>query len=411
MVSSRPLTDDECRQAVEAYHSCGSKQEAADKLQIPRTTFNNRLQTAVRRGMMGYKPVLPGFAITETSTKMDGVWVKQKPEATEKFEMPEGQRLKEVSALVDHNELVHWKWVKTTEDKGATEASIKAAIEELKATLPRLDPTPPPEHTEENLLSQYTLTDLHFGMLAWAEETKGDDYNLKIAEKLLFDWFTQAVSMSPRASVGVLAQLGDLLHYDSLKAVTPEHRNVLDSDSRFQKIVRVVIRVFRQIIQMMLQKHDKVHVVMCSANHDPASSSWLREMFSVLYENEPRVTIDISPSEYYAYEWGSVALFYHHGHRRKVENVDHVFAGMFREMFGRCSYSYGHVGHLHTDRVDDTNLMRVERHRTIAPSDAFASSSGYLAKRDAKVITYHRLWGEVSRITLTPQMVTHVAAA
>ena len=49
--------------------------------------------------------------------------------------------------------------------------------------------------------------------------------------------------------------------------------------------------------------------------------------------------------------------------------------------------------------------MKVERHRTLAPSDAYASSGGWLSERDAKVITYHREFGEVFRSTLSPEMV------
>jgi hypothetical protein len=161
------------------------------------------------------------------------------------------------------------------------------------------------------------------------------------------------------------------------------------------------------VIAMLLEKHQRVHVIMEAGNHDPASSAWLRELLFAMYEDEPRVTVDNSPSLYHAYEWGKTALFYHHGDKRKVKNVDHVFAGMFRDVYGRATYSYGHVGHLHNDEVIETNLMRVERHRTLAPADAYASGGGWLAKRDAKVITYHQAFGEVSRITLSPQMVTH----
>jgi hypothetical protein len=60
---------------------------------------------------------------------------------------------------------------------------------------------------------------------------------------------------------------------------------------------------------------------------------------------------------------------------------------------------------MHSDQVAESNLMKVERHRTLAPADAYASAGGWLSKRDAKVITYHQTYGEVSRITLSPQMV------
>jgi hypothetical protein len=419
-------TDDEILEAVAAHET---KQAAADALGMKRTTLRDRLRAilfergraqdgalesdvaAARRGGLGFGPVLPGFEIKETSSEIgaDGevgkTWVRQRQEAGPSFSVPAGHRIKGVSALVspDGRELA--KWVKTGEDQASSAAMIEAIAAGLRDEIQRVHPSKGPEHANSDLLNQYTITDAHLGMLALQEETRDADYDLKIAEKLLVDWFSAAIAMSPSASVAVLAQLGDLLHYDSLESVTPTNRHILDADTRFQRMVRVAIRVVRRIIGMLLDSHPMVHVVMASANHDPASSAWLREMLAVMYEDEPRVTIDISPGEYYAYEWGNTALFYHHGHRRKVENVDSVFASTFREIFGRCQHSYSHVGHLHSDAVVESNLMRNERHRTLAPKDAYAAGSGYLSKRDAKVITYHRDYGEVSRITLSPQMI------
>jgi len=360
--------------------------------------------------MMGTKPVLDGFEIRTISTQRgpngetQREWITQRPEAGEPWKAPEGHSVKGVSALVGADGNTIQQWIKTKDDGAAQIDVVKIAVDELSKSLPRISPTKGPEHSSEMLLNQYTITDLHLGMLAWSEETGGEDYDLKIAEKLLIDWFSAAIEMSPNAHTGILAQLGDFMHHDSLESVTPAHRNVLDADSRLQKIIRIAIRVIRHIIAMLLEKHRHVHVIMASANHDPASSAWMRELLFAMYENEPRITIDRSPDIYYSYEWGKTALFYHHGHKRKVANVDSVFAGTFREMFGRCPFAYSHLGHLHNDEVRESNLMKVERHRTLAPADAYAASGGWLSGRDAKVITYHKEFGEVYRSIISPQM-------
>lgn len=356
--------------------------------------------------MLGTAPVIEGFRISQVTTGRDGkpVAIQQKPDHGEEFELPAGHTIKGVSALVDPEGREIVKWIKTKEGVDSIE-SLRAVADELKKTVKRAKPVPPPKHCLDQLLNQYTITDHHFGMLAWGEETGGDNYDLQIAEQRLIDWFGAAIATSPRAHTGLLAQLGDFMHHDALEAVTPTHKHILDADSRLQKIIRVVIRVTRQIIAMLLQRHEHVHVVMASANHDPASSAWLRELLAAFYESEPRISIDNSPDVYYAYEWGDVALFYHHGHKRKIDKVDTVFAGKFREIYGRAKKSFGHIGHLHTNALFDGNLMPIERHRTLAPPDAYASSGGWLSEQDAKVITYHKEWGEVGRLTLSPLMV------
>lgn len=409
----RLISDDLVRQAADLYQQYGSKRAASMASGIPRETLIYRLKIASERGLLGFKPVLPGFAVSQTTTLLEGgevkrEYIQQKPEHGKVFEVPDGMTLKGVTALTDAEGRVIHQHIMARSGIDHR-ALIEAAVDELKKELPPAAPIVGPAHTNDLLLNQYTLTDLHFGMLAWGEETRGADYDLKIAEQLLRDWISAAIAMAPHAKVGLLAQIGDFMHHDAHESVTPLHRNVLDADSRLQKIIRVVIAITRWTIAQLLQKHELVHVVMASANHDPASSAWMRELLRHLYEAEPRVTIDSSPDLYYAYEWGNSALFFHHGHRVKLERVDSVFAGKFREIYGRCEYSYGHIGHLHNDGVVETSLMRVERHRTLAPADAYASGGGWLSKRDAKVITYHRDFGEVSRITLSPQMVTSKA--
>jgi hypothetical protein len=318
---------------------------------------------------------------------------------------PSGHVIKGVSALLDKDGKEILKWVKTREDDAQkTIDAIRVAIDEMKREIPRALPRAAPLHANAQLLCQYTVTDLHFGMLAWSEETGGANYDLAIAERRLTDWFATAISMSPDAHTAVLSQLGDFLHFDSLTAVTPTSGHILDADSRFQKIVRVVIRTMRRIITMLLEKHAHVHVIMATGNHDTASAAWMRELFHAMYEDEPRLTVENSPDVYYAYEWGKTALFYHHGHKRQLKDVDTVFAGKFREIYGRCPYAYGHIGHLHNDEARDSNLMKIERHRTLAPPDAYAATGGWLSKQDAKIITYHREFGEVYRTTLSPDM-------
>ncbi|WP_287305994.1 helix-turn-helix domain-containing protein [Mesorhizobium sp.] len=398
------ISDDTAREAVQAVEALGSQSAAAELLNIARSTLQNRLKRAAERGMMGFKPVLPGFRISQTTSTPHGDFVQQKPERSEQFEMPAGQKIKGVSALVDPEGREIIKWIKTDTDREQLLAVMRAAVDALKEELPRVEPTPAPGITLSELLNLYAVTDAHFGMLSWREET-GADYDLPIAEKLLLDWFAAAIDLAPPAETAIFAQIGDLLHYDGFESKTPTSGHILDADSRLPKVIRVVIRTLRRVIAMLLEKHQFVHVIMADANHDPASEAWLREMFAAFYDNEPRVTVDSSASTYYAYQHGDVSLFVHHGHKRKIGNVDTVFAGKFREMYGQTKFSYAHLGHLHSDELKSTNLMKVERHETLAAPDAYASNGGWLSGRSAKVITYSKKHGEVARLTLTPGMV------
>jgi len=269
-----PLPDELAQQAADALREHGKIYLAADALGVNRKTFENRLRRAAERGMLGTKPVLPGFAIKSVASKDGDAWVKQTREHGEQFEVPAGHVIKGVSALVDADGRIIQAWHKTSQDAEAQAAAFAATIAALKEDLPRVTMMLPPASVEEDLLNQFVVTDSHFGMLAHREET-GADYDLKLAEQLLLDWFAAAVAGAPQAHTAVLAQLGDLMHHDSLESVTPAHRHVLDADSRLHKVVRVVIRTLRRIIDMLLQKQSSWHLaIMTRHRRSGCVSCW-----------------------------------------------------------------------------------------------------------------------------------------
>lgn len=407
-----PLSDELAIEAVETLKRYGRKFLAAKALDLHVCTLQKRLDIAAKRGfMLDHPPAMPGFEITKVATDPRGgqhITQVQKSSEGDVFEMPATHFLGKMTVQRDAEGRVIQDWIRAMPDAAAQEAAMKATVEALKESIPRASPVPMPPIGNINLLNQYTVTDLHFGMLCWGEET-GADYDLKIAEQLLLDWFAAAIKMSPDASTAILCQLGDLLHHDAQISVTPTHAHVLDADSRLQKMIRVVIRTMRRIVQMLLEKHNQVHIIMADANHDPAGGAWLREMFAAFFEDEPRVTVENGASTFYAYEFGETSLYYHHGHKRKINSIDSVFAGKFRDVYGRTKYSYAHIGHLHEDELKSTPLMKVERHETLAAPDAHSANGGWGnqpgSTRSAKVITYSRHCGEVGRITLRPEMV------
>lgn len=361
--------------------SNGSTTLAAEKLGINRSNVVRALQS------VRLKAATHGYSPQHDMTRV----------------APEPFVVRGVSTYYNKEGKASGQWVKTRLDDDKFQKILLEAIEAMKDDIPRREPSVSPAHSNKNLLNCYVITDYHLGMLSWGEET-GEDWDVNIAERLIIEWFEKAIDQSPAADTAVFAQLSDFLHFDGMDAVTPASRHLLDVDTRFAKLVRSAIRVLRYVIDMLLTKHQNVHIIMADANHDPVSQIWLREWFSVLYENEPRITVDKSPNPYNAYEFGKTALFFHHGHKRKVTNVSEVFAGQFREIYGRTKHAYAHTGHLHHLDIKENNLMIVEQHRTLAPADAYAARGGWLTGRDAKVITYHRDFGEVSRLTINSDM-------
>ena len=368
---------------IKAYLRLGSARKASKDIGIDRANLSAIVRLVKKRA------ALAGYSPEHDMTK----------------QVPEGFTVKGTSTMYDDEGNVKLQWVKTSQAAEQMQEAMEAAMQGFRDELPKAFPIPESRISyNSDLLNQFTITDFHLGMKAWAKEC-GDDWDTDIAEALLVSWFAEAIRLSPNAATAILANIADFMHWDGVDAVTPASKHILDADTRFQRLIRVAIRVLRKVIAMLLEKHENVHIIMAEGNHDPASSMWLREWFDVLYEDEPRVTVDTSARPYYFYEFGKTLLLYHHGHKRKIANIDTVFAGLFRKEFGRSEFAYAHMGHLHSVDVKETNLMIIEQHRTLAAPDAYASRGGWISGRDAKVITYHKDFGEVGRITISPDMV------
>lgn len=324
--------------------------------------------------------------------------------------VPEGFKIKGISTLYNADGMPTSQWVKSQIDAEKQLEMMREVVASMSEDIKPESPVPSPNINADELLNCFVITDYHMGMLADKDEvnasgqTGNGDWDLKIAEDTLVNWFAEAIRISPEADTAIYAQLGDFGHYD-YEPLTQASKHLLDSDSRNFKIVRATIRVTRQVIRMLLEKHNHVHVKWCDANHDPFSAIWMRELLTALYEHEPRVAVDNTADTYYAYEFGKTALFFHHGHKRKVANVDTVFAAKYREVFGRTEHAYAHMGHYHSVDKKETNLMVVEQHRTLASADAYSSRGGWLSGREANVITYHKEYGQVAYNTISYKMI------
>lgn len=311
--------------------------------------------------------------------------------------------IKGVSTYYNADGEVRGQWVKTRLDDELRERMIRTAAETLAADIPRAEPIFPPKETEEDLLNLYVFTDYHVGMLAWHREG-GEDWDLDIAERLLISAFADMIRKSPPAETAIVGQIGDFLHFDSFKPLTPASGHLLDADSRFTKMIEVAVRVLRRIVGLALERHRKVIVLNAEGNHDESSSAWLRVLFKALFENEPRVHVEDSPLPFYAYQHGEIMLAFHHGHKVKMDSLPALFAQQFRQMWGATKKSYGHSGHYHHEVVKEFSGIKWTQHPTLAARDAYAARGGYHAERATNAITYHKKYGQVSTITVKPEM-------
>ena len=295
------------------------------------------------------------------------------------------------------------EWVKESLDQKKAEEARRMALEALAAKLPRVAAVAAPKAVNDDLCNLYTFTDYHLGMLAWHKEG-GEDWDLDIAERMLVRSLSAMIAQSPKAHTAIINIQGDFLHTDGLTPVTPAHGHILDADTRYPKIRQAAIRLIRQLVRMALERHSAVHLIIAEGNHDESGSGWLADSFTVLYEEEPRVAVNDCALPFYVFEWGKTMLGVHHGHKVKNEQLPLLFAAQFPEAWGRTKRREIHCGHRHHRDEKEYNGVTVVQHPTLAARDAYAARGGWIADRAAQSITYHREFGQVGRVMVTPEM-------
>lgn len=323
--------------------------------------------------------------------------------------VPDPFVLKGVSTLYDRAGNVAQQWHKTTLDWSKQKEIIEHAVDLMAQDVKRVKPLPAPKSFSKDLLNLITITDAHVGMLARKKEA-GDDWDLAIAKDVIVGAFKHLASSAPNADTCVIAQLGDLLHYDGLLAVTPTSKHVLDAAGRPFEMIDAAIEIMQSVIDIALVKHKKVVVLIAEGNHDMGSAPWLRRLLKMAYQNEPRVEFIESEEPYYAYQFGKVMLAWHHSHLKKIgSELALLFAARFSKMWGATEKRYGHTGDKHHEATKDPGGMHLMQHPTLAAKDAWAARAGYDSLRSAQAITYHRNHGRVGATEFHPSMLLSAA--
>lgn len=268
------------------------------------------------------------------------------------------------------------------------------AAEDAKGAMP---PIAAPVYHDANLLTLIPMGDPHFGLLTWSKEV-GEDFDLKIAEQLTFKAVDRLCMLTPSSETAMLLNLGDFFHADNSSNRTPQSGNPLDVDGRFQLIAQVGFRAMVRCIRRMLEKHAQVIVRNNRGNHDPHQSVMLSIALDAMFQDEPRVTVEMSPADFYYYRFGKTLIGSVHGDGPKLAELPLIMATDVPDDWAASTWRVWHCGHFHHDQLKDHPGCTVETHRTLATNDAWHKYKGYRSGRDMKAIIYDREHGEVSRV-------------
>jgi len=229
----------------------------------------------------------------------------------------------------------------------------------------------------EGLLFELPMMDFHLGKLSWLEET-GQDYDLKIAEKLwrnvILDLISKAIKFGSIEKI-VFPIGQDFFHFDTPRGTTTAGTQ-LDTDTRWQKMFRKGVELLVWSIEE-LAKIAPVDVMWVPGNHDQMLSYAAVIGLYQRYSESTNVNVNTkaSPRKYILF--GKNLIGYSHGDKegKRLQGLMQIEAP---ELWGKSVFREFHIGHLHTEMTITNNGIVFRQISAITASDAWHGENGFL---------------------------------
>ena len=251
---------------------------------------------------------------------------------------------------------------------------------------------------QNGLLLEFAPFDLHWGKLAWAEET-GEDYDMKEATVAINKSIDYTLQMASKFDISkIVFPFGnDFFQIDNEQNTTTAGTRQ-DTDSRFKKILREGRKLIISTIEK-LKKVAPVDIVIVSGNHGGLSEFMLGDLLEVKYESDNRVSVNNSPTSRKYYSFGKNLIGYTHGDQEKVTDLVGIMATEKPKEWGESKHRTWHLGHMHMMQAREMQGVKVEWLPSLSASDAWHKKRGYVNNTRGVVSSlFDKEMGLVNRI-------------
>lgn len=311
---------------------------------------------------------------------------------------PESHVVKGVSTLYGDDGAVKQQWVKTNLNQQSQEEAMRSFVDSLIEDLPTYKPlsvkpvTDLPKH-----LTAYVIGDAHIGMKVTKERNGDSDWDLEIAERVTVGAIEKLVQASGGSDVGLMLDLGDFGHTDSLNNTTSSNTNTMDVSGDYGDSIAAQVRVYRRSIDLMLAAHNKVILMMVRGNHNSSTARCMNVMLKAFYENESRVEVRDNVHKFQHITYGNNLLVTHHGDRMKPQRAFEYVTRSLSKEWGQCEHRQILMGHIHHETSVEIASCLISTYQALPAGDAWHSDSGYGAKRTMSAVVYDKEHGEIQR--------------
>lgn len=318
------------------------------------------------------------------------------------YNNPENQLVSGYSTLVRHKHKDDsstgrvMEWVKTNIHINRQVETATAIVDSMIADIKPL-PVIPFENKVATV-DQFTVIpigDPHIGLMTWSKEV-GEDWDIKIADRVYRKVFKRLLSNLPDTEECVLVNTGDFFHADNIQGETSRSKHKLDLDGRHGKWLDAGFVIIRMFIDACLRKYKKVEFINVPGNHDDILGRAIGSYVWQLYRDNPRINVQKGDSPFQYVKRGKVLLGFAHGHTCKLSSLPGKMADDQYKLWGKTTYRHwicGHVHHNSWTQFKEHPGCKVETVGIIPPKDAYAHGGAYGADRGIQGIIFDKKIG------------------
>lgn len=234
------------------------------------------------------------------------------------------------------------------------------------------------KYTEDGVIVEILLPDIHVGLLAWRMET-GEDFDLNIVVQQIMhaihQVYNKLVNMNIKIAKILIVTLGDVCHVDNDEQTTTKG-TFQQVDGRFPKIVETAFNLLFDIITLFATLAP-VEYIYIPGNHDRNTGWQLAFTLSKVFENVDGITCDCSPNPFKYRIFNKIAIGWAHGDMNK-KNIDNMMNMLTRELSG-ITLKFFHLGHQHNSNshTSSDGGCIIEYFDSLCPASLWEHQQGF----------------------------------
>lgn len=294
----------------------------------------------------------------------------------------------------------------TLKRKKEDHLSVEKILAKIEAASPLVLPInyKKPKKVKHRRALEISIMDPHYGMLCYQGESD-HSWSLEQCEQLCM-WAVDSLIERAQA-YGPFDEIvfpfgNDFMHHDNLDHTTTKgtlQPEGLSFQHVYERAIELAITMVERLAELA-----PVKIIQVSGNHDHIAAFTLGHVLKAYYKNDPNVDVDVSPSPYKFYRFGTNLVGFDHGHHIKPARLAALMAHECVNVWAETSYREWHLGDQHRKGSGRPTIMEeqgvsVEYLPALTPPNAWHRLKAFnWQQRGAMGFIWDHAEGPVARV-------------